>query len=256
MRIKVTIITIALALGLTGCGFEIVDTGHRGIETRHGEVIGKPLPEGLHFYNPITSNVVEMDVRTKKYVTDTQPFTKDVQAAQVSVALNYNLDPAAVNNVYQHVGTDYADVLIPQEVVGAVKAIFGQWEAVDIISNREKVRAEIEELLRTNLGEKHIVLTDFEIQNIDYNDEFEKAVEAKVIAVQRADEAKNHTVRIKEEARQKIVAATAEAESMRIRSDSLKTNKALIEYEAVMKWDGTLPQYMLGSAPMPFISID
>ena len=40
---------IAVAMGSSGCGFEIVDTGYRGVETRFGEVVGEALPEGIHF---------------------------------------------------------------------------------------------------------------------------------------------------------------------------------------------------------------
>ena len=35
---------------------------------------------------------------------------------------------------------------------------------------------------------------------------------------------------------------------------ALTQNKALVEYEAVKKWDGKLPEYMMGGA-MPFINL-
>ena len=36
-----------------------------------------------------------------------------------------------------------------------------------------------------------------------------------------------------------------EAKSMTIRANALTKNKALVEYEAVQKWDGKLPEYMM-----------
>ena len=57
---------IVLSLSLTSCGFEIVDTGHRGVKVRFGKVVSESLPEGLYFYNPITSQIHEMDVRLIK----------------------------------------------------------------------------------------------------------------------------------------------------------------------------------------------
>lgn len=158
---------------LQACGFEVVDTGHRGIETRYGEVQGNPLPEGFYFYNPFTSDIQEMDIRIKKYVSESKPFTKDVQSAVVTYALNYNLDPIASGDVFKTVGKDYANVLIPQDVEGALKFVFGQWDAVKVISNREKVRVQIENMLKKQLKKKSIIVTDFEIQNINYNDAFE-----------------------------------------------------------------------------------
>ena len=41
---------------------------------------------------------------------------------------------------------------------------------------------------------------------------------------------------------------------MAIRANALTQNKALVEYEAVQKWDGHLPQYMMGNT-VPFMNI-
>ncbi len=60
---------------------------------------------------------------------------------------------------------------------------------------------------------------------------------------------------MEENAKQQVIAAKAEAESMTIRSQALSQNKGLVEYEAVQKWDGKMPQYMLGNGTMPFVSI-
>ena len=59
----------------------------------------------------------------------------------------------------------------------------------------------------------------------------------------------------KEEAKQKVIAAQAEAKSMAIRAQALTQNKSLVEYEAVQKWDGKMPQYMLGNS-VPFINVN
>ena len=41
---------------------------------------------------------------------------------------------------------------------------------------------------------------------------------------------------------------------MSIRANALTKNKALVEYEAVQKWDGKLPEYMMGNS-IPFINL-
>ena len=89
---------------------------------------------------------------------------------------------------------------------------------------------------------------------IAYSGVFEKAIESKVTAEQEALRAKNKTVQIQEEAKQKLISAEAEAKSMSIRAHALTQNKNLVEYEAVQKWDGKLPEYMLGGS-VPFINI-
>ena len=42
---------------------------------------------------------------------------------------------------------------------------------------------------------------------------------------------------------------------MAIRAQALNQNKSLVQYEAVQKWDGKMPQYMMGNA-VPFINMN
>lgn len=240
-------------LTLTGCGFKIIDTGYRGVETRFGKVVGGTLDEGLHFYNPFTSGIIEMDVRVKKTDRKTVAYTKDVQNVSVAYSLNYYPDKTQMHNFYQNVGMDWAQKLVPQILEGAIKEVVGTYEAVSLINNRQSAVSTIKELTTKRLAGQSITLTNFELTNFDFNDAFEQAVEAKVIAIQKAEESKNKTVRVREEADQKLIAAQAEAKSMRIRAQALTQNKSLVEYEAVQKWDGKLPEFMSGNGAVPFL---
>lgn len=245
---------VLLLLLLSGCGFEIVDTGHRGVRTTFGEVEQVSLPEGFHWYNPFTSNIVEMDVRILKMDAATETYTKDVQQAKINYTVNYSLDPRAVHTTFQTVGRDWEKVLIPQVVLDAIKEVVGKWDAVDLIANRNKGVAEIGALITARLANKNIIVNNFAVNDLAYTNEFEKSVEAKVVAIQRAIEEKNRTEQINEQAKQKVLTATAEAESMKIRARALEQNPKLTEWEAVQKWDGKMPQYMLG-ASMPLINL-
>ena len=135
-----------------------------------------------------------------------------------------------------------------------IKDIIGKWNAQDLIANREKATDDILFKLQNQLSEKYINVTDFQMTEINYSDVFERAIESKVTAEQEALKAKNKTVQVEEEAKQKVIAAQAEAKSMAIRAQALAQNKSLVQYEAVQKWDGKMPQYMLGNS-VPFINV-
>ena len=105
-----------------------------------------------------------------------------------------------------------------------------------------------------NLSEKDVTIYDVQLTDVDFDDSYEKAAEQKVVAIQEAQKAKNETVKIEEEAKQKILTARADAESMRIKSQALAQNKGLVQFELAQKWDGKLPQYMFGST-IPMIDI-
>ena len=109
-------------------------------------------------------------------------------------------------------------------------------------------------LIYTVAGEAKPKIPFCAYKGLNYSNVFEKSIESKVTAEQDALKAKNRTVQIQEEAKQKIISAEAEAKSMAIRANALTQNKALVEYEAVQKWDGHLPQYMMGNT-VPFLNM-
>lgn len=255
----------ALSLALTGCGVEVVDAGHRGVKKTLGKVDPTVLPEGMYFYNPFTSDIIEMNVQTLKYDGNTMAYTKDVQQATINYTLTYNLNPQVVPQVYENIGRVWSDKLILDLVPDSLKNVVGSKEAVEMIAKRSEVAPAILAQLKARVAAKAVEaglpadtirLTSFAVSDIKFEAAFEKAVEDKVTAVQRAEQEKNKTVQVQEQADQKVIAAKAEAESMRIRAEALSQNKNLVEWEAVQKWNGVLPQYMLGGNTTPFINLN
>lgn len=253
---KMFLVVPVLAMFLTGCGVAIVDTGHRGVETKFGKVVSDSLPEGLYFYNPFTSSLTELDARIQRWDDQSQTYTRDVQQAVVSFTMNYRMDGTQAHNLLENVGRDWDQKLVPHVVHEEIKRVIGLYEAEGLVANREKAAREIERRVIETLAPRHVIVTSFQLTNIDFTDEFERAVEAKVVAQQRAIEEQNRTRQIQEQADQKVISAKAEAESMTIRAAALERNASLVQWEAVQKWNGVLPQYMLGGGTVPFINID
>ncbi len=254
MWIGIAIIAIVV-VSVAGCGIKVVDTGHRGIETRFGKVVSESLPEGLYFFNPLTNHIVEMDTRIQRTDSETDTYTRDVQQSVIKYTLNYRLQQNAAHLMFRDIGVEWEQRLIPQVVLGTLKEVVGKWDAVDLISNRDKAATRAFEQIRSNLAERNVEVLRFEITDIAYTKEFENSVEQKVIAQQKAIEEQNRTKQIEEQARQKVLSAEAEAKSMQIRAEALEQNAKLVEWEAVQKWNGVLPQYMLGSGTTPFINL-
>jgi prohibitin 2 len=251
-----TLAVLLLLLPLTGCGIHTVDTGHRGIKTSFGQVEGPPLVEGLYFVNPFTTSIHPMDVRIQRWDGKTEAYTRDVQEATVEFTLNYKLRPEAAADIYRTVGQDWANKLVGQQVYQHLKNVIGQWDAVDLISNRQRANDAAQVAIVQALSAASVDVTSFSITDFQFSQAFNQAVEAKVIAQQRAQEAQNRTEQIKQEAQQKVIAAQAEAQSMKIRADALSQNPKLVSWEAVQKWDGKLPVNMYGSAAIPFIDVN
>ncbi len=251
------ILMVAVAL-LFGIGIfasiHSVPAGHKGVVVVFGNVKNEILTEGLHVLNPF-AQVVDIDTREKREEINLSTYTRDIQLAQLTVVITYTINGDNVNKLYQTVGVNYTDRLITPILETAIKDVVGKWEADKLVENRNKAVDEMRVILSKSLNKEFLKFSTFSLTNIDYSDAFEKSIEEKQIATQNAIKAKNNTVKIMEEAKQQVISAEAEAEAMRIKSNALKTNKSLIEYEAVQKWDGKLPQYTGGGA-MPFINLN
>lgn len=232
----------------------IVGVGERGVKVTLGKVSPQSYTEGVHFVMPFISKIKNMDVKTQKKNIPTEVYTKDIQQAKITYVVNYNLQPENAHNMYREVGVDYVDKIIVPVTEGTIKDIIGKWNAQDLIANREAATRDIAQKLKDQLAPRYVNVTGFQIIDINYSDVFERAIESKVTAEQDALKAKNKTVQIEEEAKQKLISAEAEAKSMSIRANALTKNKALVEYEAVQKWDGKLPEYMMGNS-VPFVNL-
>lgn len=253
--IKFVVIGVAaLFVILTLSPFVQINPGERGVVTRFGAIQEGVMGEGLHFRIPIVEKVIVVDVKTHKLEVDAPSYSKDLQNVATRIALNFHLDPAAVHRLWQEVGSDYEFRIIAPAIQESVKAATAQFTAAELIAERPKVKDEITQALVGRLGPRHIIIDDFSIINFDFADSYEEAVEQKQVAQQNALKAENDLKRIQIEAEQRIAQAKAEAEAIRIQTEALRENQNLIKLEAVKKWNGVLPQYMLGDS-IPLIDL-
>lgn len=261
---KLFLATAALAL-LSGC--TQVEQGERAVWKKYGGVVetGDEGP-GFYVYNPWSWDVNTMDTRQQKWQEKTEAYTKDIQKADIKFVLNYHLNPAKAGVMYGRVGVNWADNILPQYTLQAIKNEFGLWDAVRVVEHRGQVTDRIAHALRTSLARQDIVLDSFDLIDVKYTGAFEHAVEAKQVAVQNAITAQNRTVQISEEAKQAVVAAKGKAEALSITSTALKGDPKLIEFEAlkvqqraVEAWEktgGKMPSTVVvgnGQGTPPFI---
>jgi regulator of protease activity HflC (stomatin/prohibitin superfamily) len=239
---------------LASCGFETVDNGNRGLLVSYGKVDEKVLTEGFHTYNPLTTDLVEINVKSQQYTGSLIAGSKDTQNITIKYSFNLNPKTGSLVNLYREFGPGFFDSVVPNRVTSRIKNHIGKYEATEAMAKRGSIATEIEKDLAEVLGKMGFEFFGLELVDIDYEPEFAKAIQDKVIAVQRGIEAQNNTTRIREESEQKVIEARADAEAMRIKSAALSANANLVQYEAVQKWNGVLPVTMMGQS-VPFINL-
>jgi regulator of protease activity HflC (stomatin/prohibitin superfamily) len=239
--------------------FVIINAGERGVLLNFGAVQPVVFGEGIHFRTPIMQRVEKVDVRINKSQTEAESVSKDLQDTKSTIAVNYHISPDKANWVFQNIGHEYKERIIDPSVQEVVKAITAKYTAVELITEREKVRGEIKDLLKSRLLTYDILVDDFSIVNFKFSQIFEQAIEAKQTAEQLALKAQRDLERIKIEADQKVASAKAEAEALRVQKENvtpqlIELRKIEASIKAIDKWDGRMPQ-ITGTA-VPFIDLN
>ena len=247
-------IVIFFVLLVVFSSFYTVKSTERGVLSTFGRIQDRVIGDGLHFKIPFVQTVKHVNIQQKKFDGKENSYTRDVQTSEVDYTINYDLVKDNVAKLMKNVGEDYHNRIVVPYVRSALKESFGNFAATHIVENRDKVRRQIEDKLRETLSKEYFTNIHFQLVNIDFDDQFETAIKEKQVAEQNALKAKNVTVQIEEQAKQTRIKAEAEAEAMRIKATALERNQKLVEYEAVQKWNGELPQYM-GSGAVPFLNL-
>jgi regulator of protease activity HflC (stomatin/prohibitin superfamily) len=185
----------------------------------------------------------------KKDEVPASASSKDLQVVTSSIALNYHLDPLAVNKIWQEVGKDYNNRIIAPSIQEAVKATTAKFTAEELIIKREEVKEQIKENLYNRLSENHIIVDELNITSFDFSEAFNEAIEAKVTAEQLKLKAERDLERIKIEADQKVAEAVGKATAIRIEAQALSANPKIVELRWIEKWNGETPEYWGGATP-------
>ena len=154
-----TIIVLILVFG----SFGTVGAGERGVLLQFGAVQDKVFNEGLYIKVPLIQTVVKMDVKIQKDEIPASASSKDLQIVTSKIALNYHLDPAAVNKIWQEVGKDYNSRIIAPSIQEAVKAVTARFTAEELITNREEVKGQIKQNLSERISGRSILVDEFNI---------------------------------------------------------------------------------------------
>jgi len=249
-RIIIGVFVLAFILD----AFGTIGAGERGVLLQFGAVQDKIFDEGLYFKIPLIQKVVKIDVKIQKDEIPASASSKDLQVVTSRIALNYHLDPNAVNKIWQEVGKNYNTRIIAPSIQEGVKAVTARFTAEELITKREEVKEQIKLNLTNRLFEHTIVVDEFNIIDFEFSPAFNEAIESKVRAEQLKLKADRDLERIKIEKEQMIAAAQGKAEAIRIEAQALMQNPKVVELRWIEKWDGKVPTYW-GEAS-PFIGLN
>lgn len=225
-RFAENIARIALPIGITYSALQYsmydVKGGSRAvIFDRLSGVQKQVIGEGTHFLIPWLQKAVVYDVRTKPKSIATNTGTKDMQMVSLTLRVLHRPEVLQLPTIYQNLGLDYDERVLPSIGNEVLKAIVAQFDAAELITQRELVSQRIRDELSHRANEFGIRLEDVSITHMTFGPEFTKAVEQKQIAQQDAERAKFLVEKAEQVRQASVIRAEGEAESAEYISKAL-----------------------------------
>lgn len=234
----------------------IVEEGNRGVIIEWGNATGEVLEPGMHWVTPIAEDVVEMDVTKQKDEGGASTASKDLQTINTQIAVNYRLDPTKVDQIYTTMKKRYSSTVIKPTISEFVKKVTAKFTAAELVQERQAVKDKLYNQIKNQLAKEHIIVDDVYFTNFSFSKKFDAAIEEKVTAEQRAQEAKRRLEKVKYQAQQKVEKAQAKAEAIKKKAEAInqKGGANYVKLRWVKKWDGKLPKQFVPGQSLPFLN--
>lgn len=268
--------SVVLGIFALASSWYTIDETERGVLLRNGALVGVIEP-GLSFKVPFIESVKLISIQSQVTLYDRlQAYSKDQQAATLRVSVSWHIAPSDVAKVYTAYQTSDSmrERLISRQVPTQVENVFGRYNAVAAVQNRGQLVSDISTAIKNSI-KGPVVIDSVQVENIDFSDAYEKAVEARMTAevqvktreqqlateqvqaqirvTQAQAEADAKLAQAKADAEATRLRGQAEAEAIRARAEALASNKNLVELTKAERWNGVLPTTVLPGDAVPFI---
>jgi len=211
-----------------------VDAGHMSVKYNRLSGVGsQTYREGLHLLVPWFERAIVFDVRARPHTMTSLTGSRDLQMVNISLRALCRPDTTALPRIYRSLGLDFDEKVLPSIINEVLKSVVAQYNASQLITQRELVSRTIRQNLITRAGDFGILLDDVAITHLNFSPEYEKAVESKQVAQQQAERAKFLVTKAEEEKKKCIIHAEGEKESARMIGDAIKANPGFVELRKI-----------------------
>ena len=260
IKISVIAIVAIFALITLFSSFTTIKSGEIGLKSRFGEIVSQTTQEGIQFKVPFVEKVTKVNMKVQKADVTSSSATKDLQDVSISFAINFQLSPEKVMDLYKKIGQNYVEIILQPATQEALKNVTSKYTAEELITKRSEVSQQIIEELSAKVGKYGIIINELNIIDLNFSEAYNKAIEDKQVAEQEVKKAQQELEKTKIEAEKKVAEAKAEADALKLQKEEitpelLELRRIEAQLKAIEKWSGNLPTTITGSDGIPFIDL-
>jgi len=230
-------LAVGASMGLAAVQASIydVDVGHRAVMyDRFNGVLDTVTGEGTHFLIPWVMSPFLYDTRIIPREYPTSTGTKDLQTVKITLRVLVQPDETKLPTIHRELGQKWHDSVLPSVCNEVLKGIVADYNAEQLLIQRDDVAAAIDKTLKIRLADFNIILRDVAITHCTFGTEYAKAIEAKQVASQDAERAAFIVKKSEFEKQATVIRAGGEAEAADILSKSFQASgKGLIEVRRI-----------------------
>jgi len=206
--------------------------------------------QGVTFVFPVISQTEQYDLRRLEYTMsstqgegrksnmDDSLWSPTQEGLQVGIDLTvwHHLDPMRLTVIHQKIGPDYEEKIIRPAVRSVIRLVISEYAVMDVYSSkRAAIQDEINVKIKQLLEKDGFIVDEVVLRDVRFTDQFAKAIEAKQIAQQSAEQMKYVLEKEQREAERKVIEAQGRAKSIETINEALRQNPNYIRYLYVDK---------------------
>jgi len=237
-RVLAAVSKYSTALGIAGAiGYQslyTVDGGERAvIFDRFAGVKQVVVGEGTHFAIPFIQKPIIYEVRTQAHEVSSHTGSRDLQTVEVALRVLYRPSIEVLPETFSKYGVDYDQRVLPSLGNEVLKAVVAQYDAGELITQREVVSRKVREALVVRAADFGIILEDVAITHLAFSHEFTLAIESKQVAQQDAERSKFLVMKAEQEKEAAIIRAQGESEAAALISGAMTSGNGFLQLRAL-----------------------
>jgi len=227
-------ISLGVLISVAKASLFTVEGGYRAVMwDRFRGVLPQVRGEGIHFKVPLIQKPTMYEVRTRFANIPSETGSKDLQTVVLTLRMLYRPVAEALPIIHSKLGPDYDEKILPSIGNEVLKSVVAQYDAGELITQRETVSIKVREALTTRAADFNLILDDVSITHLSFSPEFTQAIEAKQVAQQEAERSKYIVAKSEQEKKAAVIRASGEAEAAKLIGEAMESGVGFIELRKI-----------------------